>query len=194
MKIFTTCFGAALLLILGLNACKKSDDAKPAETPITSFLTSTSSVTTGTRSSGPWELGIVFSPSAAGRITQVGSRMPDAGTYRVILWDFDTKAILRQINIDQTAPNTLAMANVESLTMTVNKKYLISINSQVGGTNKRYGYSYKKGGGEFMPFTQGSILVQNACYSGVATATFPNSVPNEKLEFYGFPEFTFVPD
>lgn len=195
IRTSTAPFYALLLLTLvGLNGCKKSQDARPAETPITSFLSSTSAVQTGTRVSGPWELGIVFSSAAAGKITQVGSKMPEAGTYRVIIWDFDTKTVLRQKTIEQSTPDKLALDSVDPLALTPDKKYVISINTQSSGVSRKYGYSYKTGGADFMPFTRGSILVQNACYSLVATPTFPSQTQNIKYEFYGFPEFTFVAD
>ncbi|MCY7357904.1 MAG: hypothetical protein LH609_10645 [Rudanella sp.] len=115
-------------------------------------------------------------------------------SYRVIVWDFDTKQVLRQKTIEQTAPDKLTMNDIESLALTANKKYVISVNSQSGGTNKKYAYAYKTGGGEFMPFTKGSILIYNACYRNTATALFPDTTPNIKSELYGYPEFTFIPD
>lgn len=183
-----------LLSFAGLTACKKSDATKPVENTITSFITSETALTAGTRASGPWELGLVFSASVAGKITQVGAKMPEPGTYRVIIWDFDSKQLLRQKTIEQTSPDKLTLDGIDALALTANKKYVISINSQSAGTNKKYGFVYKTNSAEFMPFTKGSILVYNACYSGVATATFPNTTPNVKYEMYGFPEFTFIPD
>ena len=178
----------ALSLLLGTLAtgCKKSDDVKPTENAITSYLSGESTITSGNRTSGPWELGVVFSASVAGRITQVGSQMPDPGSYRIVIWDFDTKQLLRQKTVEQSSP--------AALTLTPNKKYVISINSQSAGVNKKYAFAAKTGGAEFMPFTKGNILVYNSCYSGVATATFPAQVPNVKYELYGYPEFTFVAD
>lgn len=181
----------ALFAAAGLAACSKSD-GNPAENSITQFLASESTLTTGTRSSGPWELGVVFSASVNGKLTQLGSKMPEPGSYRLIVWDFDSKALLRQKTVEQTSPDQLTLANVDALELTANKKYIVSINSQSGGVNKKYAYAYKTGGGEFMPFTKGSILVHNACYSGVATPTYPNSTTNVKYELYGLPEFTFV--
>lgn len=194
MKSIALC-GLLMAGLLSLTSCQKKEDAaKPAETPITSFMTSETSVTTGTRTSGPWELGIVMSASTAGKITQVGSRMPDPGNYRIIIWDNDTKQILRQKTISQTAPATLTLGDVESLSVAANKKLLISINSQADGVVKKYGYAYKTGGTEFLPFTKGNILVYNACYTSTATATFPNQTINVKYEMYGFPELTFIAD
>jgi hypothetical protein len=182
----------ALLSVAGLLSCKKGDDARPSENTITQFLASESTVTSGVRTSGPWELGVVFSTSVAGKITQVGSKMPEPGSYRVIIWDFDTKAALRQKTVEQTSADKLTLEALDALDLTPNKKYVISINSQSSGTNKKYAFASKTGGTEFMPFTKGSILVYNTCYSGVATATFPNSTQNIKYELYGYPEFTFV--
>jgi len=183
-----------LLCVAILMGCQKGDDAKPAENTLTNFMSAENTIVPGVRTSGPWELGVVFSSSVAGKLTQVGSKMPEPGTYRVIVWDFDSKQVLRQKSIEQTAPDKLTLDALESLALTANKKYVISINSQSGGTNKKYGYAYKTGGSEFMPFTKGSILVYNACYRGTATALFPDATTNVKAELYGFPEFTFIPD
>jgi hypothetical protein len=184
------------LLGLLINACKKDDAVavKPSETPVSTFISGSTTSTITTRSSGPWELGLVFSSSVAGKITQVGSQMPDPGSYRIIIWDNDTKAVLRQKTVEQSAPNTLTMVSIESLALAANKNYVISINSQSGGVNKKYGVVAKTGGGEFMPFNKGSILILNSCYSAVSTPTFPSGTPNVKSEFYGFADFTFTPD
>ncbi|MBO0929742.1 DUF4082 domain-containing protein [Fibrella sp. HMF5036] len=180
--------------MLASTSCKKTADANPEETPFTSLVKGDATLTSGVRTSGPWELGIVFNSSVAGKITKVGSKMPEPGSYRVIIWDNDTKAVLRQKTIEQSSPDVLTMEPIDALTVPVNKKYVISINSQSGGTNKKYGYVYKTGGGDFLPVNKGSILVLNSCYQSVATATFPSAAQNVKYEFYGFPEFAFVAD
>ncbi|RYC68302.1 MULTISPECIES: DUF4082 domain-containing protein [Spirosoma] len=190
--ILTT--GLALLMAAGLTNCGDKETVKPSEQALTSFMSAESTLTPSVRTSGPWELGVVFSSTVAGKLTQVGSKMPEPGTYRVIIWDFDTKQSVRQKTVEQTAPDKLTMADIESLALVANKKYIISINSQSGGTNKKYGAAYKTGGGEFMPFTKGSILVYNACYRLTAPALFPDAVQNVKSELYGYPEFTFIPD
>lgn len=189
------CMGLICLLgILGLTACKKSDATKPAENPITSFMTSETAIQASTRASGPWELGLVFSVSTAGKLTQLGAKMPEPGTYRVIVWDFDSKQLLRQKTVEQTSPDKLTLDGIDALALTANKKYIVSVNSQSAGTNKKYGVASKANSSEFMPFTKGSVLVYNSCYSSVATATYPNAAMNIKSEYYGFPEFTFIPD
>ena len=180
----TIMIAAVLFGVASLNSCKDKEEAKPAENAITTFLTDENGISVGTRSSGPWELGVVFSASAPGRITQLGSKMPEPGTYRVIVWDFDSKEILRQKTVEQTAPDYLTFGSIEALTLTANKKYVISINNQ-----------YKtSGGGDFMPYTKGSILIHNSCYKLIATASFPDQTPGVKYELYGLPEFTFIQD
>lgn len=192
MKISLLSFALACLLLL--SGCDKNKDAKPIEKPISAFLKDTVSIATGIRTSGPWELGISFTSSVAGKITQVGSNMPDPGAYRVLIWDFDARTLLRQKSIEQSAPATLVMGDVEPLEIVPNKKYVISINSRSGGVNKRYAFVRKKDNSDLTPFTKGSILVHNSMYSAVETPTFPNSLPSEEKEFYGFPEFSFKPD
>ena len=183
-----------MVFLFALGSCKKKEETKPAENAITSFLADESTITSGVRVRGAYELGVVFSSSVAGSITQIGSKMREPGTYRVIIWDFDTRQLLRQKTIEQTAPDKLVLDNLDALAMTPNKKYVISINNQSAGANKKYAVASKTGGADFMPFTKGSILVYNACYSGVSTPTFPSAVLNLKTELYGYPEFTFIAD
>lgn len=196
----TRIFLLALAGTVGLSACSKSEAeteaVKPAENNIAQFLDANAgTLESNTRSSGPWELGVVFSATAAGRLTQVGTRMPEPGTYRVTVWDFDTQAVLRQKTVEQSSPNQLTLADVDALALTPTKKYVVSVNSQSGGANKKYFYAAKSGGeSEWMPFTRGSVLVHNACYTKTAPAKFPNDVKNVKSELYGYPEFTFVAD
>lgn len=189
----------ALIGAASLSACSKSEAeteaVKPAENNIARYVeANASTLESKIRSSGPWELGVVFSTAAAGKLTQVGTRMPEPGSYRVIIWDFEAKTVLRQKTVEQSTPDQLTLADVDALALTPNKKYVISVNSQSGGANKKYFYAAKTGGGEIMPFTKGSVLVHSAGYTHSAAAKFPNEVNEVKSELYGYPEFTFVAD
>lgn len=183
-----------LLGAASLTGCTTKETVKPSENAITNFIGAESSITSGTRTSGPWELGVVFSSSVAGKLTQLGRKMPEPGSYRIIVWDFDTKVVLMQKTVEQSTPDKLTLNDVNVLALTANKKYVISINNQSSGVNKKYGFAYKTGVSDFMPFTKGSILVYNACYRNTATPLFPDVVTNVKYELYGYPEFTFIPD
>ena len=189
----------ALLAAASLSACSKpeaeTEAVKPTENNIAQYVDANAgTIASNTRSSGPWELGVVFSASVAGKLTQVGTRMPEPGMYRVTVWDFDTQTVLRQKTVEQSSPDQLTLANVDALGLTPNKKYVISVNSQSGGANKKYFFAAKNGGGDWLPFTKGSTLVHSACYSKTAPAKFPNDVSSVKSELYGYPEFTFVAD
>lgn len=188
-----------LVAFLGasLFACSKSETeseaVKPTENNIAKYVEANAgTLESKTRSSGPWELGVVFSTAAAGKLTQVGTRMPESGSYRVIVWDFDAKTVLRQKTVEQTTPDQLTLADVDALALTPNKKYVISVNSQSGGINKKYFFAAKTGGGDWLPFTKGSVLVHSVGYTLSAAAKFPNEVKDVKYELYGYPEFTFV--
>ena len=190
----TVCISFALLSLASLTECGSKDTLKPAENALTGFVAAEAALTPSTRTSGPWELGVVLSTSATGKLTQLGSKMPEPGSYRITVWDFDTKQVLRQKTVEQSSPDKLTLNDVESLVLTPNKKYVISINSQSGGANRKYAVASKTGGADFMPFTKGSILVYNTCYKGTPTALFPDTATNVKSELYGYPEFTFIAD
>ncbi|TAE29632.1 MAG: DUF4082 domain-containing protein [Cytophagales bacterium] len=185
-----------LIALISLFGCDQNPfrTVKPTENPVTNFLDSETGNTISTRTTGPWELGMVFSSSVNGKITKIGSRMPEPGTYRIIIWDFDSKQALRQKSISQTAADKLEMTDVEWLTLTPNKKYVISINSQGDGINKKYAVVNKTGGVEFLPFARGSILVYNTCSRNTATPAFPDGTQNVKNELYGFVDFMFEAD
>lgn len=120
--------------------------------------------------------------------------MPDPGAYRVLMWDFDTRTLLRQKSVEQTAPATLVMGEIEPLEIVPNNKYVISINSRSGGVNKRYSYAVKKDGSIITPFTKGSIQVHGILHSQVEIPTFPSVSLGEQHELYGFAEFSFKPN
>lgn len=71
MKTFLISLTLSCLAIL--SGCDKNKDTNPLERPITGFVKDTTSIATGTWSTGPWELGIVFSFLVAGKISQLGS-------------------------------------------------------------------------------------------------------------------------
>jgi hypothetical protein len=183
---------ALLGAAVSLASCKPGDDSKPQENPVSGFIDG-GTTTTGTRSSGPWELGIVISSSTNGKITQVGARMPEPGTYRITIWDAATKAVLRQKSVEQTAPDKLVLADIDALPVAANTtKLVVSVNSQSAGTNKKYFFA--SNGGSFLPFAKGSILVESACYRLTAPAVFPDGAKDIKSEMYGYPDVTFIPD
>lgn len=198
MEMKTKISTALLVCLAAFSGCKDDNNdrevVKPSENPITTFIAGVTGFEILRGTMGPWEFGVVFSASVPGKITQLGSQMPDPGNYRVLIWEWDTQKLTRQKTVEQTTPGTLALANVEPLAIEPNKKYVISINSSESGVNKAFYYAYKIGAAEYMPFTIGNILIQEACYKGTSGPEFPSTVVGVKYELYGYPEFTFIPD
>lgn len=186
---------SVLVLPLLMAACKDNNKTKPTENPISAIVKDTTVVKMGVRTAGPWELGLAFSASVPGKISHLGVRMPDPGSYRVLLWDFNSRTLLRQKTVEQSGPGILTMANLEEpLILQADKKYVISVNTQSMGVNKKYYWAARTDFGDMYPLQRGSILIHTALFSAVSTPTFPTSEPASKIEIFGLPEFTFVPD
>jgi hypothetical protein len=187
-----------LFLGLLINACKKDEagtTVKPNENPVTSLLTETDWKLTA-YTGGTFELGYIFSASAAGKITQVGAQMATPGVYTVSIWDADTKALLRQKSIEQTSPSKFSTAAVDPLNIVKDKKYVISINSVIGGVSKGYNGLAKTPASSttIFPISRGSILIQKSVYAASATSVYPATDYSNSNTFWGFADFTFTPD
>jgi hypothetical protein len=180
-----------LLVVAGaalLTACNK-EKAPPEEQALSAFLAdSTSRIVRGNYSN--FEIGYRFYASRPGRIIKVGTRLPEAGTYTVSLWDSDTQVLLTQQTIEQTGANVLALESITPLTVLPNKKYVISV--YYGPTPQSVHVIVSKGPTAMLPFTKGSLTVVNAQYKYAQASTFPALADN--VGIYGYPEVVFVAD
>jgi hypothetical protein len=170
-----------LLLAASLTSCSKNEAAKPAENPITTLLSEQSQALTvvGVRSSG----------------FQVGSKLPDAGIYVVTVWDFDSGQLLLQKTVEQEIPDKLTLTDTDVVPLTINKKYLISINNRSGQRSQgAFTQAFKASGGDVLPATKGTITMHASRSGGGSTVAFPTSSLNQFSLIAGFPEFTFIPD
>jgi hypothetical protein len=186
-----------LLLGLLINACKKDDTAavKPSETPVATLVSEADWKLTA-YSSGQFELGYVFSASVAGKVTQLGVQMAVPGVYTVSVWDVDTKALLRQKSVEQTSPSKFSTATIDALALVKDKKYLVSINTVVGGASKGYNGLAKNPASSttIFPISRGSIVIQKSVYSNSTTPVFPATDYSGTNTFWGFADITFIPD
>ncbi len=188
-------FLVALPFALLLGCKDKGEDTKPQENPISTFVKGTD-VTSEQFNNGRWEVGIYFSASVPGKITQVGAKMPEVGTYTVTLWDAADQSVLRQKAVEVDAPEKLVLIPIDPLEITdATKKYVVSINNLSMGVAKKY-YVHKKGTTDFMPFVQGSILFhsegERIVPNNSTASVFP--VTMKKNFVIGIPEITFVPN
>ncbi|MDR6195595.1 DUF4082 domain-containing protein [Siphonobacter sp. SORGH_AS_0500] len=198
MKAMITIVG--LVLVVLATGCKKGEDAKPskpAERPMETFLKRTD-LTTTNFTTGRWEVGYVFTGNVPGKITEIGCKLPQTGTYVVTVWDVATKTSLRQKSIEISTPEKMVMASIDPLEITdATKKYLISVNTLSGNVNKPY-YIIKKTGGEsFMPFTMGNVTILQKQSKSITSTTTESVFPTDNIAtdlFTGVADFTFIPD
>lgn len=176
-----------------LNACKKDDAVvtKPNESPLAKILED-KTWTQATFSNGPYELGYIFSASIKGKITQVGCRMPDLGIYTVSIWDEGTKKLLRQKTVEQSSPEKFTLVNVDELVVEKDVKYVISVNTAIGGIKKSY-FQIANTTSNIFPIVRGNIVIQKTVVNDGATPTFP-ATRSYLDKIFGYADFTFIPD
>lgn len=180
-----------LMVVAGvalLTACKK-EKAAPEEQALGAFLAdSTSRIVRGNYSNV--EIGYRFYASRPGRIIRVGTRLPEAGTYAVSLWDSDTQVLLTQQTVEQTNANVLKLENIIPVKVVPNKKYVVSV--YYGPRPQPAHVIVSKGSTTLLPFTKGSLTVVNGQYRSALASTFPTLADN--VGIYGYPEVVFVAD
>lgn len=118
--------------------------------------------------------------------------MPEPGSYTVSVWDQTTKSLLRQKTLEQSTPEKFSEVGIDELTVEKDKRYVISINTVVGGTPKKY-YTISNSNANIFPIARGSIIVQSSVYKSISTPKFPDGGA-ELGRMYGFSDFTFIPD
>lgn len=184
-----------LLLVVLTNACKKDETTtpvtKPSENPMAKILED-KTWTEKSNAAINWELGYVFSTSVKGKISQMGCRMPEPGTYTVSIWEQGTKKLLRQKTVEQSSPEKFVLVNVDELTVEKDVKHVISINTVIGGKAKMF-YTIANANTNIFPIARGSILIQQSVYKVASTSTFPDG-GSETGRMYGYADFTFIPD
>jgi hypothetical protein len=174
-----------------LNACKKDDsNTKPSESPMAKILEDKTWVATSAIA-GPFELGHIFSTITKGKITQLGCQMPEPGIYTVSLWDANSKKLLGQKSVEQTAANKLTLASLTEIIIEKDVKYIVSVNSAVNGVTKPYNYADNSSATIF-PFTIGSVIFQGTVYNISKVTVFPETFKSKRI--FGYPDFTFIPD
>ena len=143
-----------------------------------------------------YEMGFRFSVTKKGKLTKMGVKTPESGTYRVVLWDATTKTVLGQISC--THQNALEYTTVATgvVNLAVGKDYYITF--QTLG-QQRYGITPKVGTTITYPRPVGFINIKEYGYYSALLTADNGSVPKFPITFdngfaRGFPEFEFQPD
>jgi hypothetical protein len=182
---------ALLGLTLFFGACKKNDEVIPTENPFASFLAdSTTTIEAVNDNKYDYELGYEFTSSKAATLTELGARMPKAGTYQVTLWDAETGKSIVQANVTQAKDGVSASTSVAKTALTAGKAYRISVYTD----NKAYYQIYPKRTAVevkaarigMFPIVKGNITISNSFYSE-DKSVYPDS--NAEGYLYGYPEF-----
>ncbi len=189
MKNFKTTISTLLLCtsFLLIYNCKKTDN-NPSQNFLESFLADSLYLKpTILDGNTIYEFGLNFQANKPGKITKVSVRCPKVGSYKVTLWDTDTKTIIFSKTIEQETINTKKWVNIEPLGIVANKKYSYTIIS-----NNWYNYKVKSP--IAFPYTKTNIVYLGYIW-GTTTAgvnKFPASGDNSY--YAGEADFTFQPD
>jgi hypothetical protein len=191
-------FFAATVFALTFTACKKDCPeppvpVKPVETaPINRAFFVNLPTTITASGSGGYEYGLKFQVTQAGKVTKLISRMPNAGNYRITLWDASVtpKVALGTATITQAAGALTAQA-ITAVNLVTGKDYFVSVWS-----NTPWYQIMPVGGGSFSyPVTVGSITIMGYQWISSATGTpqvFPTNVDNSYVA--GLADFEFQPN
>jgi hypothetical protein len=167
---------ATLLVALALvfTNCSKDDD-EPQVNPLTDYVTAAgfNEVTTDVINGGDYEFGYSFMPTVNGKIKAIVAKIPDAHTdMRVTIWDVATETVLRTELLTVEA-NVEVTKIITALSLTKNKEYMITFNSDDWYNHKRTDNSNAT-----YPFTSGDIMITGYGYASGTAQTFPVTYPN----------------
>ncbi|MCB0507489.1 MAG: DUF4082 domain-containing protein [Bacteroidetes bacterium] len=194
MKKITYFLSLMLTITLATISCTKDGTnttiENPAKTTISNNLVVDSVVTLVNSS---WEFGNKFYSSKNGKITKLGCRTPEIGSYRVSLWDFSTQNLITATTIAITDTSQFKYNDISPVDITANTRYVISINNTSGGVAKRYYIYFNKTNiTNIYPFTTGSITYETVQEKSSSISIFPEVVNgNDQKYFAGIPDFQF---
>ncbi len=163
--------------------------AAPPELPVTHLsysLTKSSLV-----EASDYEYGLEFEPVQDGKITALGVGLKCFQSYKITLWDVDTKSVITSAIVNTTfatscSSGNVLMTNITPVNVVAGKKYMVTTNA-----NNWYSYS-NAGGGNILPATKGNIKFNRYGFVSSATTMFPTSF--HLNYFAGIVEFEFIPN
>lgn len=178
------------IILFSLFSCQ--EPAQPVEEGFTSFLADSTMKIKITATNNPvyYEFGLRFQVLKEGQVVKVGTRLPNAGTYRVSIWDFTEKTVLLSQNVTQSQANTQAWADISGLAIKPEKEYFISV------VSNNWNDALPKAGGNILyPIIKGSVKVLGFGYASQTSATATPRLPNETnntKSISGFVDFGFI--
>ena len=154
-------------------SCSKDDPAAPLQNPLSGYLTASgfNQLTVNNINNGDYEFGYSFIPSVNGKITALVAKLPDVRSgMRVTIWDKTTATVLRTETIDVSAANVEVIKEINSLDLTKDKEYFITMNSNDWYQHKKTDNSIAT-----YPFIVEDIKITSYGFSDGTTQTMPTS-------------------
>jgi len=186
-----TIYTATLFFFIGIVAtsCKKDKtNNNPMETNMDVLLNRIAYHAFDESSTKSYELGFAFSSSKNGKISKLGLKLPENGTYEVSLWDFDSELKLDSVMVTNSDSSKFNYASITPRTIASGKKYVVSVNT----TNKNYFCTTGTLVGLF-PFTSGSITFYDQREDNLNSVGFPETYIRTN-QYCGIAGFVFQAD
>lgn len=188
-----------LFSVIYLFSCNKKEiQSTVGNTPIKEAIdTKTPADTIYSQSNPSANFGFRFHATKNGKITRLGCRMPEIGTYEVTLWDFNTKNLLANKSISITASDDFFYSLITSVAIVATKDYVISVNNSSSAISKKYFQLFKKPtpATNLYPFTVKDIVIMEPLYKSGATSACPDYNNSSDFPYLrGLSDFEFIAD
>jgi hypothetical protein len=122
-----------LVILNSFLSCKKDKEEAIVivkETPMKKIIQDQMIIDTNiVMENGSYEFGFKFYSSINGTITKLGCQMPEIGSYRVSIWEYDSKNLIVATTIKSTDTTKYTYNDISPLEIIANKRYAVSINN-----------------------------------------------------------------
>jgi hypothetical protein len=191
-KLLIVLFAVASLYMI---SCKKDEGIQfGASTSPVEALTALSIYTIpGFSSNNNWTSGLIFKSSVNGRITHLGGKLAK-GTYTVALWDSSAQTVIKFVVITVTDSTQMSYVDIDDVSITANKAYVISINNTpIGLPYRNYWVYIIYLSTDYLPQVVGNITFEGYLQRNTANplSIFPADFSNQY--FIGVASFKFEP-
>lgn len=197
MKTLKTILAITVLSLFSIS-CSKDDDSKPVkpepvvyaeEDPLIAYLAGSGfdQKMDEFKNANSSEYGFSFKPTVNGRINSLVVKMPDVNTaLKVTIWDAAAKTVIRTETISVPAANVSVEKQITPITLTKDKEYYITRNS-----NDYYRRYRANGSAAVYPIIAGNITITGYAYISTAegVVTFPTNLLN--TDYAGDTSFRF---
>lgn len=142
------------------------------------------------------EQGFRFSSLKNGNIIKLGCYMPNNLTYRVSLWDCDTKDLITAIPIKVIDSTKFNYQDIIPISIKANKEYLITINNRINNNPEKVfvlGIKSTVYNEITFPIKTGLITIEAEHMAPSETLIYPTS-EFIVYKLYGIPDFVFEPE